>query len=274
MLATIAYVIVAGLQWLEIKRTNDLTQQALNGSGDALSKILSKMQGQVDATNALAGHAKDQADKAAVMADNSAIQAIASQEFAGAAQSNANTAKDAIQATIDSFHNEDRAWIGISNATPISFGGNAAVQSANMQVAFTLRNYGHSAAENVRFLAVLESDPTISTLSCDEVDKIHATIVLLPTQEHTLNWVMSLTPDQIATGWSHQNPALEKILSIRIVGCIDYTDREGERPTHRTPFSYLIFRSHGGFITLDTTLSGNEISLDSMFEIAGSSQVH
>jgi hypothetical protein len=257
-----------------MKRTNDLTQTALNGSNESLRKTLDKMQGQVDATNALAGHAKDQADNAAVMAANSDIQARASQEFAGAAQRNADTAKDAMQATIDSFHNGDRAWVGISNANPISFGGNAAAQSANMQVAFTLRNYGHSAAENIRFLAVLESDPTISTLSCDEVDKIHATMVLLPTQEHTLNWVMSLTSDQIAKGWSHQNPALEKILSLRIVGCIDYTDREGERPTHRTPFSYLVYRLHGDSITLDTTLPGDEISLDSMFENVGSSQVH
>lgn len=60
MLATIAYVIVAGLQWLEIKRTNSLTQQALNGNGVALTETLKKMQAQVDATSSLYVEAQKQ----------------------------------------------------------------------------------------------------------------------------------------------------------------------------------------------------------------------
>lgn len=264
---------IYGCQLHEMKRTNDLTQEALNGSNESLAKTLSKMQGQVDATNTLAGHAKDQADNAAVLATNSGIQAKASQEFADASQRNANIAKDAMQATIDSFHNEDRAWVGISESKPLSFTPNASARSAGMLVAFTLRNYGHSTGENIRFLAVLESDPTIISLPCDEVAKIHAGDVLLPTQQHTLNWSMNLTSDQITKGWSHQNPKLGNILSLRIVGCIEYTDREGENPPHRTPFNFIVMRK-GGYITLDTPLTGDDLALDSMFESVGSSQVH
>ncbi|HTJ30721.1 MAG TPA: hypothetical protein VL346_09485 [Acidobacteriaceae bacterium] len=179
----------------------------------------------------------------------------------------------AMQTTIDSFHREERAWIGISKTNPLNFTPNAATQSANMVVAFTLRNYGRSAAENVRFIADLESDPTIYSLSCDEANKIHAGMVLLPTQEHTLHWTMNLTSDQITKGWSHQNPVFGHTLMLRIVGCIEYTDRDGENPPHSTPFSYLVMWPKGGFITLNTTVPGEELSLEPMFENVGSSQV-
>jgi hypothetical protein len=246
----------------EMKHTNDLTQQALNSNGETLRQTLAKMQGQVDATNTLAGHTKDQADKAAVLAANSGIQAKASQEFADAAKRNADIAKDTLQATIDSFHNEDRAWVGIAGVKPFSLTPDGPNHSVNMVVAFTLRNYGRSAAEHVHFLADLESDPTVFSLSCDEVAaKNHAGDVLLPTQERTLNWVMNLTSDQMRNGWTHQNPKLGNELILRIIGCIEYTDREGEMPPHRTPFTYMVIR-RGGFITPDSSIPGEELSLE------------
>ncbi len=94
MVATIAYVAVATLQWLEIKRTNTLTQQALNGSGTALTQTLTKMQGQVDAMNKLADKAGIQADKL----DASVKQA-------------SRLAKDTEEANANALQ-ADRPWMG------------------------------------------------------------------------------------------------------------------------------------------------------------------
>jgi hypothetical protein len=63
-IATVAYSIIAAFQLSEMKRTNSLTQQALNGSEDTLNKTLAKLQGQIDETHSLAGHAGDQATTA------------------------------------------------------------------------------------------------------------------------------------------------------------------------------------------------------------------
>ena len=96
-----------------------------------------------------------------------------------------------LQTTIESFHNEDRAWVGISSAKPLSYKRTEPSQPAEFTVAFTLRNYGRSTARHVKFLAKLESDPLATGMSCDEVAaNNHLGDVLLPTQERTLNWVI------------------------------------------------------------------------------------
>jgi hypothetical protein len=165
-----------------------------------------------------------------------------------------------LQATIDNFHNENRAWVGISSAIPIGFNAVSSNSPVSMIVAFTYRNYGHTAAHHVHFFAALESDPTIYSVSCDDVAaKNKAGDILLPSQEQTLNWVMTLTRDQIVDGWKHQNPALGDALSLKVVGCIEYADKAGEAP-HRTPFSYLAY-SQGSIITPNTTLTGDQLKI-------------
>lgn len=56
-----AYTGFACLQWLQIKWTNKLTREALDGSGQTLQATLGKMQGQIDEMHALAGNAGTQA---------------------------------------------------------------------------------------------------------------------------------------------------------------------------------------------------------------------
>jgi hypothetical protein len=108
----------------------------------------------------------------------------------------------------------------------------------------------------------LESDPTVFSLSCDEVAaKNRVGDVLLPTQERTLNWVMNLTPDQMKKGWTHQNPQLGNELILRIIGCIEYIDRTGEKSPHRTPFTYMVGK-RGGFITPASTIPGEELYIE------------
>jgi hypothetical protein len=192
------------------------------------------------------------------------LQSQASKMDASRKAADKNSA-DAIQATIDSFHTEQRAWIGISDAKPVGFTANAD-KSVSLVVAFTFRNYGHSAAEYVHFFAALESDPTIYSRSCDEATRSHGGDILLPTQQRTMNWVMNLTREQMEKGWSHQNPLLGNNLFLKIIGCIEYSDRNGEIPPHRTPFSYMVLPSTTAhpYITPDANIPVNELVLETI----------
>jgi hypothetical protein len=117
MVATIAYSIVAGLQLHEIKRTNDLTQTALNGSSTALSQTLAKMQGQIDAMNK---------------------QFPEIQRSSTAAQTSAKNAHA-------DFIRDERAWMGVS------FGqGNISLADGQpFSVPLTFINTGKTPAKNV-----------------------------------------------------------------------------------------------------------------------------
>jgi hypothetical protein len=168
----------------------------------------------------------------------------------------------ALQATVDSFHTEDRAWVGISQTRPLNYVTDPVTHAVNMTVAFTFRNYGHSAAQHVRFIAELNSDFGDISVPCDELAKNHMEDVLLPTQEQTLNWAMNLTSAQMAKGWSHQNPQMGRMLLLKIAGCIEYTDRDDESIPHRTPFSYMVFWTKS-YITADiSTIPATEIDLE------------
>lgn len=100
----ICYTVFTYLQWHQIRRTNDLTQTALDGSKDSLGQTLLKMQGQTDATNRLYGEAQKQTAQATTLATNSGIQAGEAKVAAGAATSAAQTAKDAL-------HISERAYV-------------------------------------------------------------------------------------------------------------------------------------------------------------------
>jgi hypothetical protein len=92
VLILIVYTVFTAMQWHQIRRTNDLTAQALKDSGDSLGKTLDKMQLQVNATNSLYGEAQKQTAQAAVLAHNSSIQAAQAKVSADAAKSAADTA--------------------------------------------------------------------------------------------------------------------------------------------------------------------------------------
>jgi len=54
LLALIVYTIFSILQWAQIRWTNRLTRESLNGNGETLQRTLNKMQAQTDAMNRLA----------------------------------------------------------------------------------------------------------------------------------------------------------------------------------------------------------------------------
>ena len=255
LVALVLYTIFSILQWAQIRWTNRLTREALDGSNNTLQQTLQKMQGQTDATNRLYVEAQNQTRQATILANNSGKQA-------DAAQRAAKTAREALQASVQESHADQRAWVGIAEAKSINYITDPSTGTATLTVAFTMRNYGRSTAEHVRFDAVLESDPLASSAPCDDVAKDRMGDILLPTQERTLNFVMPLTRAKMESGWKHQNTALGDMLVLKVFGCLDYTDRDGEKPPHRTPFSYLVFWKNA-YITGGTqSIPGDQLVLD------------
>ena len=62
VLILIAYTCFSGLQWLQIRWTNQLTREALNGNDKSLRLTLNKMQRQIDEMERLADNAGNQAN--------------------------------------------------------------------------------------------------------------------------------------------------------------------------------------------------------------------
>jgi len=179
-------------------------------------------------------------------------------------QRSADYAKQALADNREATRLEERPWVGIESAVPIDFIPNPENHTVNMTVAFTFKNYGRSVAQHIHFLAVLNSDPTVFNLSCEQsAIQNHAGDVLLPTQERTMNWALNLTPEQMAAGWTHQNQALGHILFLNILGCIQYAEKGDERQPYQTPFTYLVSRK-GNFIVPDQAVPADELFISPM----------
>lgn len=196
MLATIAYVIVAAYQLHEIKRTNDLTNQAMHASG--------------------------------------------------------------------------RAWVGVEKATPISFekGSDADADSRFLlTVTFTLRNYGHSAAQHVRIFPQLDVADTSTTTAgvCPDSTggKVYFGDVILPEQQQDTSEGIRITVADMESALKRQNPAMGRNLILSLRGCIEYIDNPSEDKPHHTPFSYFVMRAGAErYFTPDLQIvPGNSITL-------------
>jgi hypothetical protein len=128
-------------------------------SNNAASRQVDRL---IGAANRVAGAAEGFSGSASNINGgiSSAVEKLSDQatQMESARRSSEASSRSALQATIDGFHNENRAWVGISAAIPERLSAEAN-QSMAFIVGFTLRNYGRSAANNVRFLAKVDSDP-------------------------------------------------------------------------------------------------------------------
>ena len=127
LLILIVYTVFSGLQWVQIRWTNRLTREALDGNNEQLQQTLSKMQGQINQMSRLADNAGRQADKTKDLADRATDQARANQQAANAATSAADTAKDA-------FRTSERAYV---------VNGPMTMDEDKKIVKFNLVNSGH-----------------------------------------------------------------------------------------------------------------------------------
>jgi hypothetical protein len=215
VLLLFAYTWFTCLQWLQIRWTNRLTREALNDNDKTLSQTLAKLQGQIDATNVLAGHAKDQADHAAVMATNSGTQATATTNAAIAAKSAADTAKEAL-------HTTERAYI--STGAPV-------LNMDTRVVAIPVVNTGHIPSGDVKMIV---HEATIN------VDPNAPAGIFIPVEQHWQHYNESSLPTAGVGGVSFTiNTPVTGVVTekmndghqqIIIAGSISYNDGFPDRP--------------------------------------------
>jgi hypothetical protein len=214
---------IYGCQLSEMKRTNELTQQALKGNNDALQSTLVKMQGQVDATNVLAGHAKDQASSA---------------------KQNADTAKATLQATIDNFHIEQRPWVAFDAKPSGAYKWkDARTWGFRFKIILRVHNFGRTPARDVQvgepMTQVVEGynfpppDANIRDHACDAVLKN-------PAEDGAVLYPNIASGDIVKEVWIpgsqiKRESAQHSAITIVLAECITYL------PTYAVskPFKYV-----------------------------------
>ncbi len=271
---TAVLVSIAWYQYQEVENSTDLMSR-MNRIYRQQAAQLSRQAGethdlaiaagkQADRTKDLADQMKDQANRTKTIADQAIIQA-------GAAKQLAQTSVDTLHNTQKAFHDEQRAWIGIETATPVSFEKGATVEygpTFSLSVAFTLRNYGHSAAQHVRIfpkLEVIDASNTHTGICNDSTGgKVYVGDVIFPEQKRDYSWGISIPLADMESAVKRQNPAMGRNLILSLRGCVEYIDDPNEVNPHHTPFSYFVMRvGSERYFTPDLqSVPGGDITLD------------
>lgn len=228
-----AYTVFSCLQWLQIRWTNRLTREALDGSGSALTQTLDKMQGQITQMSRLADNAKTQADRTKDLADRALTQ-------------------------IDVMRQGQRAWMGLSAeiAGHLTFKNNLLI--ASVPIKLTATNAGHSPALSVK--SQIGLIPIYGTPTKQQVDTFCG--VLEKTKE-----VPEVTGEIFVSGESRFGVALaisnyvamEKAIKlgetpgwtgIGLITCIDYRTvlDNKDHYTRRAYQMQWIDTAHGGVV--------------------------
>jgi hypothetical protein len=229
-----------------------LARQNSRSSSEQVGKIIDAADRIEDAADSFAGSS---AHINKGMGD--AVQELQAQadRMDAARKSSERASKQALRILIDNARTDQRAWIGVEDVKPMDFERNDAAGVINLGVTFTLRNYGHSAAEHVRVFPVLDATPwDFSSFPCDDsTAKNYSGDVIFPTQRRDFNHEITLTLADVESAFKRQNPQLGNVMLLRVRGCIEYTDTPTETKPHHTPFSYNVVRTDGGgFITPET----------------------
>jgi hypothetical protein len=175
--------------------------------------------------------------------------------------------------TKQAMHISSRAWVGIESVTPISLDRDD--NGVMLTVNFTLKNYGHSAAEHVRIFPELHILGAVSGAGgkCGDSNAgVYVGDVILPEQKRELPWGPYITNAEIESEMRKINPAIGRnIPGLIIQGCLEYIDDPTETVSHHTPFSYWITRPVGrGFIPIETKhLSSGDLVVESNPEYPG-----
>ena len=123
----IAYTVFSCLQWLQIRWTNRLTREALDGNAQSLYQTLNKMQGEIDEIKRLA--------------DNAGIQAQKIGSLASYTKRSGDIALEALAA-------QDRPWVGLEKLEQV----NEVAIGSSVKMRAWLVNYGHGPALKARLL--------------------------------------------------------------------------------------------------------------------------
>jgi hypothetical protein len=214
----IAYTIFSGLQWLQIRWTNRLTREALNGSNVSLQQTLQKMQNQIDQMSRLADNAGRQADRAKDLADRAHDQAVATKQAADAATSAAATAKDTL-------HISEKAYI-VTGATEMD--------AAKKTVTIPIVNSGHIPSGRVE---ITVHEATVFSIAPERRTNLRNTVERHWSRNHldsvspglpmsTLVPVAEIDETKLNGGYQ----------AIFVAGYIVYNDGFPDTPDQRLPF--------------------------------------
>jgi hypothetical protein len=235
----IAYTTFAALQWLQIRWTNRLTREALNGSNTSLQQTLGKMQDQINQMSRLADNAGTQADRTKDLA-------VASKQAADAATSTANTASEALIRSA-------RPWMGVDSIkflnTPTMNnlgGGDAHVIEVNAET--VVKNYGPSPALAMRVFAQPYA-PTVGQIAKEQnrkfkenSDKMCSLADVRSNGREAQQWGDSIFPGERFVVTTYGGGFVERDIpegsGFLWVGCISYKDQFSSK-LHHTRFCFI-----------------------------------
>jgi hypothetical protein len=126
MIATVGYAMIAAFQ---LKAMSGQLDQ-LRGSSTQTDKLISLYQQQLAQVTRQAG--------------NTERLAIAAGDQAVAAKTSADTAQSSLRATIDNFHQEQRAWVGVST---LGIPGGTLAEGNTVSAIVTISNLGRTPAQ-------------------------------------------------------------------------------------------------------------------------------
>ncbi len=141
-----------------------------------------------------------------------------------------------------------RPWVGIDSIQPGGLTRDSATGRFSEVVVFTLKNYGTSVAQNVRFfpsLVAVSPDPavnaTLTGCSDKPITEYYPGITIFPgnAPPATFNQVLTLEKKDMEKFIKRQRPGWGRSIVLAIGGCIDY--RDGFTATrHHTGFYYML----------------------------------
>jgi uncharacterized membrane protein len=168
-----------------------------------------------------------------------------------AAESSAKEAAASLQSTIDDAHQELRAWVALEGAKPTDF-SNIGGQ-IQLNVNFTLRNYGRSIAEEVEIYPRLEilTPATRKQIGCRSgYPKNDLGYNLLPSEQLQGTWALNVSPQSIReTIRSHPR---DRNIFLEVAGCVVYREGGNKGAAHHTPFYYGLELTDRSYVTADT----------------------
>jgi|ERR1039457_3080046 hypothetical protein len=223
LLVLIAYTIFSCLQWLQIRWTNRLTREALDGSNASLQQTIGKMQEQINQMTRLADNAGRQADRTQDLANRGRDQALATRQSANAATSAASTAKETL-------HISERAYVTE---------GNVRIDLDNHIIVVPITNSGHIPSG--------ETGITVHHAIGNGTDPLRPNQWLVSAdcgwKHQRVESVAVGTPYEITIPISNadKNKVNDGTQQIFVAGFIEYNDGFSDTPPRDWPFCFATY---------------------------------
>jgi hypothetical protein len=232
----IAFIYLGQLK--EMRKATTAATQASQTARETLNEM--KTGSGAQDTHTLAQQAIAQSTQTGNLVIQAAAQARA---IEAARRSSQEAANSALQAAIDNFHQEQRAWVGVESATPTGL-QKGADGSLVLIMRVTLRNYGRSPAENVIFLPeLLDFQLTGDALRCMRQPPPTPNlpgVTIFPGQTRDFDTSASIAYSDMEKSIRLHNPVIGRTLILMVAGCAEYGDDVTKPSRHHTGFNYAL----------------------------------